>query len=51
MRVPDAVQRATLLRRAGTHLQALWTPDQQRTTPRKSGVLRRIRGTRWALIT
>ena len=35
-RVPDAVQRETLLRRAGTQATAkpeLWTPDQQRSTP------------------
>src|SRR5450755_2431924 len=32
-RVPDAVQRVTLLRRAGTHRDRVWTPDQQRTTP------------------
>ena len=33
MRVPDAVRRATLLRRAGTHPRG-WTPDQQRTAAR-----------------
>src|SRR2546423_3500431 len=33
-RVPDAAQRATLLRRAGTHLAVVaWAPDQQRITP------------------
>jgi hypothetical protein len=32
-RVPDAVQRATLLRRAGTPGRRAWAPDQQRTTP------------------
>jgi hypothetical protein len=37
-RVPDAVQRAALLRRAGTHSRSArplvsWTPDQQRITP------------------
>jgi hypothetical protein len=26
-------------------LKLLWTPDQQRTTPQKSGALRSIRGT------
>jgi hypothetical protein len=30
IRVPDAVQRETLLRRAGTYRTA-WAPDQQRT--------------------
>jgi hypothetical protein len=33
-RVPDAVQRETLRRRAGTQHLPVWTPDQQRTTPR-----------------
>ena len=32
-RVPDAVQRETLRRRAGTQHLPVWTPDQQRTTP------------------
>ena len=32
IRVPDAVQRATVHRRAGTHSAAM-IPDQQRTTP------------------
>ncbi len=32
-RVPDAVQRVTLLRRAGIHRGCVWTPDQQRTAP------------------
>jgi hypothetical protein len=42
VRVPDAVQRATLLRRAGTHAcDDRWTPDQQRT----AFALRSIRGT------
>jgi hypothetical protein len=27
------VQRATLLRRAGTKGRGVWAPDQQRTTP------------------
>jgi len=31
-RVPDAMQRATLLRRSGTHWKTGWAPDQQRTT-------------------
>src|SRR5229473_314584 len=47
LRVPDAVQR--LLRCSAEPgpicRQARWTPDQQRTTPRKSGALRSIRGT------
>jgi hypothetical protein len=34
-----------LLRRAGTHSRNAWAPDQQRTTPPKSGALRSIRGT------
>jgi hypothetical protein len=34
-----------LLRRAGPIVTALWTPDQLRTTPPKSGALRSIRGT------
>src|SRR6185312_5033643 len=33
LRVPDAVQRETLRRRAGTHRPQMWTPDQQRITP------------------
>ena len=36
-RVPDAVQRAALLRRAGTHFapcQPTWTPVLQRIAPR-----------------
>ncbi len=32
-RVPDAVQRATLLRRAGTQNAAAWAPALQRTAP------------------
>jgi hypothetical protein len=27
VRVPDAVQRATLRRRAGTYFHVVWTPD------------------------
>jgi hypothetical protein len=36
--VPDAVQRAMLLRSAGTHRRQMWTPDQQRTTPQERRV-------------
>jgi hypothetical protein len=32
VRVPDAVQRVTLLLRAGTHIHTPWTPAQQRIT-------------------
>ena len=39
--VPDAVQRATLLRRAGTQ-NASWAPALQRTAEE---ALRRVRGT------
>jgi len=41
------MQRAALLRRTGPTAtrSAKWTPDQQRTTPQKSGALRSIRGT------
>jgi len=50
-RVPDAGAASfTLLRRAGTQLAheppvTMWAPDQQRTTPLRSGALRSIRGT------
>ena len=50
-RVPDAVQRLLAVRRrAGTQLAheppiTMWAPDQQRTTPPRSGALRSIRGT------
>lgn len=40
--VPDALQRETLRRRAGTHLSRLWAPALQRVT----GVLRCVGGTR-----
>jgi hypothetical protein len=43
-RVPDALQRATLLRRAGTHLATCWGPALQRITD----VLGCVRGTRAA---
>ena len=50
-RVPDAAQRLLAVRRrAGTQLAheppiTMWAPDQQRTTPPRSGALRSIRGT------
>jgi hypothetical protein len=44
LRVPDAVQRSSRCA-AEPGLIALLTPDQQRTTPQRSGALRSLRGT------
>ena len=42
-RVPDAVQRLALLRRAGTQCEGAWAPAQQRIVEE---TLRCVRGTR-----
>jgi hypothetical protein len=35
-RVPDAARHEMTRRRAGTRLRNIWTPEQQRTTPRRA---------------